>query len=764
MAYQADIRIAVKGAKQLDALSRSADKLVPTIDLINKAFVRFSETQSRSLPTVANFAKTLQESQKIFANSILVSKEATTAAKNQAVAEKELNNELARRNAVLNKARGIKSDPIAKSIARNRAKFSDSNAPAFENIRDLPKGTKRPSRFAQFSQDATKISAPRSPVEAKIQAALKKDNRIVERSLGPKKEGTKLQQEENKQINKGLNARAKELMAVRKSTRAHDKRLKLDQKLSLGPKGRFGLNRIGHNLRGRGQSAMQARENAASSAMIGGAFPLLFGQGPLAAAGGAIGGGLGGLMGGQFGFALSLVGTQIGSLISNLVTSAGELGKALGPFTQNTQAVTTALGLQGSAEEARIQLIEELKGKTAAFNAAMQAMSATIGQKGVDALKKFGDNTRLLGSEFSIAITKLQSFAAAFANFIIKITGIEAGLRQAEATRTVKIAAAGGNQEAQDLVDRREGLKDMRGGRSGAKAKKEAKEELEADERIFTIRQKIGVSADQITLSTTQLIEKKKQELELENAIADKIANGTNKELARSIATVEQEFDITTKKLQAKKEEIQQAFLAARADEKAVDDRIRLKEELKQITSELIEHNDAKTEAVELVEKLFNKTRELKSNFELIGESIASGVSDNITAAIMQTKSLGDAAKSILNDLSSTLIKLGVNTMLGQIPGFSSLLPRAKGGPVKKGGNFLVGEKGPELFVPKRSGTIIPNDKLAGGGSTNISVNVDASGSSVQSNEQQGKELGRVISAAIQSELIKQRRPGGLLR
>ena len=76
----------------------------------------------------------------------------------------------------------------------------------------------------------------------------------------------------------------------------------------------------------------------------------------------------------------------------------------------------------------------------------------------------------------------------------------------------------------------------------------------------------------------------------------------------------------------------------------------------------------------------------------------------------------------------------------------------------------IVGEKGPELFVPKTSGTVIPNDKLGGGGSTNISVNVDASGSSVQGNNENGKELGRLISVAIQSELLKQRRPGGLLR
>ena len=48
-------------------------------------------------------------------------------------------------------------------------------------------------------------------------------------------------------------------------------------------------------------------------------------------------------------------------------------------------------------------------------------------------------------------------------------------------------------------------------------------------------------------------------------------------------------------------------------------------------------------------------------------------------------------------------------------------------------------------------------------GSTNIVVNVDASGSSVEGDEEQGRELGRMISVAIQSELIKQKRPGGLL-
>ena len=86
---------------------------------------------------------------------------------------------------------------------------------------------------------------------------------------------------------------------------------------------------------------------------------------------------------------------------------------------------------------------------------------------------------------------------------------------------------------------------------------------------------------------------------------------------------------------------------------------------------------------------------------------------------------------------------------------------KAEGGPVKSGSSYLVGERGPEMFSPGVSGTITPNHAMSG--STNIVVNVDASGSSVEGDEDQGRELGRLISVAVQSELIQQQRPGGLL-
>ena len=95
----------------------------------------------------------------------------------------------------------------------------------------------------------------------------------------------------------------------------------------------------------------------------------------------------------------------------------------------------------------------------------------------------------------------------------------------------------------------------------------------------------------------------------------------------------------------------------------------------------------------------------------------------------------------------------------------------AYGGVVKKptlfpmaNGIGLMGEAGAEAILPLRRGS---NGKLGvqstGGGFGNIVVNVDASGSSVEGSQEGGRELGRVIAVAIQSELVKQKRPGGIL-
>ena len=137
-----------------------------------------------------------------------------------------------------------------------------------------------------------------------------------------------------------------------------------------------------------------------------------------------------------------------------------------------------------------------------------------------------------------------------------------------------------------------------------------------------------------------------------------------------------------------------------------------------------------------------------------------------MVGAINGTKSLGESAKAILNDLANSLLRMGINSMLGGIFGGTKIggfLGFANGGRPPVGRASVVGEKGPELFIPSTAGTIIPNDSIGGGVTNNIVVNVDASGSNVEGNEQESRELGLVISAAIQAQIVQEKRPGGLL-
>ena len=124
-----------------------------------------------------------------------------------------------------------------------------------------------------------------------------------------------------------------------------------------------------------------------------------------------------------------------------------------------------------------------------------------------------------------------------------------------------------------------------------------------------------------------------------------------------------------------------------------------------------------------------------------------------------------------------TTIPGGVGAMAanGLAVARNGIVPYAKGGLVTKptlfqyaqggAGNYgLMGEAGTEAIMPLRRGS---NGKLgveaSGGGASNVVINVDASGSNVQGDQPNAKALGAAIGAAVQAELVKQKRPGGLL-
>jgi len=102
---------------------------------------------------------------------------------------------------------------------------------------------------------------------------------------------------------------------------------------AIGPKQSL-YNRLGFGAAANPQGMFASRgglggrgRGAVSSAMIGGMFPLLFGQGGASAAGGGLGGLAGGALGGGLGFGLSLLGTVVGTKIQEAKDFRAEIDK-----------------------------------------------------------------------------------------------------------------------------------------------------------------------------------------------------------------------------------------------------------------------------------------------------------------------------------------------------------------------------------------------------------------------------------------------------
>ena len=187
-----------------------------------------------------------------------------------------------------------------------------------------------------------------------------------------------------------------------------------------------------------------------------------------------------------------------------------------------------------------------------------------------------------------------------------------------------------------------------------------------------------------------------------------------------------------------------------------------------------------------------SKLKEFNDSIKTIQESMADvvvkgikGMEDALVNFVMTGKlNFRNLANSIIADMARIAIQQTVTKPLTNF--FTSLFEKSAKGNVftdgqvqkyayggivnrptmfpMKNGIGLMGEAGSEAILPLRRGA---NGKLgvesSGGGNTVINVSVDASSSSVEGNDTQANALGNILANAIQSELIQQKRPGGLL-
>ena len=443
---------------------------------------------------------------------------------------------------------------------------------------------------------------------------------------------------------------------------------------------------------------------ALTSGAISGAFPLLFGQGPLGGLAGFAGGFAGTKIGGKMGgFAGGLVATAVLQQLTTAKEKLEELGKAATFFSFNVEAVGNAVGLAGTPTLEYLKLVEKTEGKQAAFNLAMKEMEELVGQDGVEALRDFADQTQELGNSISRFITKVSAEAA---KLFQDKPGTAIGFQR---MRLLGEAKTSDDKTIQDLIASKEG--------------KNRKQKTAIDDLIVARMLELEIGEENLELDKLR----GKQYDEITKSVENK-----NRFLNESITLGGREAEIQEK--------------LREFDRKALefDEKINMKER----------------EQFENALRLQQELERINSLYQGIANTVQTGLVDAIDGAITGTMTLGEVASSVFGSIRRQLIDFGATSLLRAIPGIGGFF--ANGGVTKPNKSYIVGERGPELFTPGVTGRVTPNHEM-GGGSTNVVVNVDASGSSVEGDEQRGRELGRLISVAVQSELLEQKRPGGLL-
>ena len=153
---------------------------------------------------------------------------------------------------------------------------------------------------------------------------------------------------------------------------------------------------------------------------------------------------------------------------------------------------------------------------------------------------------------------------------------------------------------------------------------------------------------------------------------------------------------------------------------------------------------------------------------------VGSSFERSIMSMVKGTATAKDAFRAMAADIISELYRIFV---VKQITGFITssiqgafmpreysappVRPKAIGGPVSAGSPYLVGERGPELMIPSRSGTIIPNNKLGGGGGVVVNQTINVTTGVQQTVRAEVMGLMPQIAEASKAAVLDAKRRGG---
>lgn len=233
-------------------------------------------------------------------------------------------------------------------------------------------------------------------------------------------------------------------------------------------------------------------------------------------------------------------------------------------------------------------------------------------------------------------------------------------------------------------------------------------------------------------------------------------ANETKKRFEDQVLAKNIEIGEEIKAQRVRQEQLQldyQLIGASQKEKELAESRLKLAQDIRDVETKYGRTDEAKG----MIGRLMDAQRLKEQNIDLIDslrrvEQVHNAVFGNMMNAIEQFVRTGkmsfkDLARSIIADLIMIQLRAQATALFGMIFGNigtaltygtnigsqqTNMLqqqdswfkgPRAAGGPVDTGGAYLVGEKGPELFMPRTAGTIVPNHAMGSVGGTTITNN-----------------------------------------
>jgi len=156
------------------------------------------------------------------------------------------------------------------------------------------------------------------------------------------------------------------------------------------------------------------------------------------------------------------------------------------------------------------------------------------------------------------------------------------------------------------------------------------------------------------------------------------------------------------------------------------------------------------------------------------GADQAGRMLENALVRALRTGKLGfddlkRVALSAMAEIANAAIRTGLDSLFkggggsggsglgGLVASLASLIPtlfgapgKAIGGPVSPGRPYLVGERGPELFVPTASGRIETGRAGGGGRDVRLSITINApAGGEAQALKASGRQVARAVREAL---------------